>query len=368
MTYRNPFAHCDSESVGYMDDRPVLDVGLRTDPDGVDVAPEDGPRPDTGLRSQCDIAHDRGPGMDKGGGVNLRKAVKMLGQAFGDSHDGNLHNDRSEASRAADGKPEFSLGLGAVAFIHHPMSSPEPFAPRQFTPDEVMVSPPARESFLQLKKLGGLTLWLCAGFSLGHSAIIWERNAPLTWLTATGALTVAIWQPVLGTVLLLQDLGEVITKKRQRWLSLMTWAVFGWGLMLLALAAAVAFGTAQVYQKQTEDHGVETNLRSENFRQLRTLLNDASSPAEMRRMVELRGVEIPADETLPEAPRPLREKLKALIDDHEVALDARNQAKLDSVHADLLFSALARFFGALAAATMAFAVWARSGWIRLMAE
>jgi hypothetical protein len=148
----------------------------------------------------------------------------------------------------------------------------------------------------------------------------------------------------------------------------MTWGVFAWGVMLVLLAGAVGFGTARIYQKQTEDHGTATTNRSHELRQLRNLLKDTSEPAVMKHMVELRGITLPTDQPLPEAPRVLRELLYNLIGNHEETSDARDLVLLDSAHAQTLFSGLARFFGALAAATVAFALWARSGWIRILRD
>ena len=248
------------------------------------------------------------------------------------------------------------------------MSDPEPFAPRQFNPDEVIVPEAARASFSELRHLGGAVLWLSAAFTLGHSLISWQNSRPESWLEATGEVAGAVWMPVLGTVLLLQNLGEAISTGRRRCLSLATWGLFAWSVIMVALFSFSGLATSRIYQRQTEEHSSAEVLRSESFQKLRLVLQETSENSQMKKAVLAAGVSIPPSEPLPEAPRVLREHLINLIGQHEENLDKAALKQLHSDHGDTLVNGLAHVFAGIAATAIALLTWARSGWIRMLGD
>ena len=64
---------------GDVQDAKVLDIGSGTDPDPVDVSPDDGGKPDAGFRSDHNISDHLGGIRDPDGRIDLRK-MSLVGK------------------------------------------------------------------------------------------------------------------------------------------------------------------------------------------------------------------------------------------------------------------------------------------------
>ena len=69
-----------------MNDAPVLNVGPRSNADGLDVGAQRGVEPHTGVLREMDVSDQDGARGDKGGGVDFRRGVEVVLESFRVNH------------------------------------------------------------------------------------------------------------------------------------------------------------------------------------------------------------------------------------------------------------------------------------------